>query len=398
MPLRWAIITPEAPPVCGGVGDYAWNLAHDLAAQGDVVGLWVYQSRPLPVSAHPGITLYSGPPGRRLRKWLSQWHDFQPQIVLIQYTPHGYGWKAMNFDFCRALLLQRQQFDIWTMFHEVAYPLEKGQSWRHVLLAHANRKMAGWVARSSRRIFVSIPAWIPLLESCLGHSFNSSFPASQYPHPLWLPVPSNIPEQVPLSEPARVRSKLGISPETLICGHFGTYGAHIAPLLPAGIIRVAEKVPYAHFLFMGQGSDDWLRGFLAAHPQLSSRLHATGRLESSLLAAHISACDLLLQPYPDGVTCRRGSIMAGMALGCAIVTNTGPLSEPLWTHSMVALASGPEEIPVLAAQLLADPLARQSLGHQARLYYQQHFSRACLVRTLTGMSQNRPQSVASVIA
>ncbi len=397
MSVRWTIVSPESPPACGGVGDYSWNLAHDLAAQGDVVGLWVYQPQAQPAPVSPGVTLYSGQPGLGLRHWFQQWRVFRPDIVLIQYVPHGYGCKAMNLGFCRALLRRRRNFQFWTMFHEVAYPLEAGQAWRHAALAHANRAMARWMARSSRQIFVSIPAWIPLLESCLGYSFNSSDAPDRLPAPVWLPVPANTPEQISVSESSAVRSSLGLTPETLICGHFGTYGAHIAPLLSPVIIDLAEKFASLHFMFMGQGSDHWARGFLAGHPRLSSRVHAAGCLAPSSLAAHISACNLLLQPYPDGVSCRRGSIMAGLALGRAIVTNTGPLSEPLWTGGMVALAPQPSEIFSLAARLLADPLARQTLGEQARQYYQRHFSRACLVRTLTGMA-HRPQSVAPVTA
>lgn len=301
----------------------------------------------------------------------------------------------MNLDFCRTMLRQRLHFAIWTMFHEVAFPRVAGQLWRHALLARANRVMANWMARASRRVFVSIPAWVPLLESCLGQSFSSTSSTWQAP-PLWLPVPANIPEQVSASERVRIRSRLGLSPETLFCGHFGTYGAHIAPLLPAVIKNLAEKFPQVHFLFMGQGSDAWLQAFLANHPQLAYRTHASGRLEPSLLAAYISACDLMLQPYPDGVSCRRGSIMAGLALGRAIITNSGPLSEPLWASGMVALAPRPEDMPALAPHLLADPQARQSLGDQAQQYYQRHFSRACLVRTLTRLTDDHADSAASV--
>jgi len=42
---------------------------------------------------------------------------------------------------------------------------------------------------------------------------------------------------------------------------------------------------------------------------------------------------VLLQPYEDGVTTRRGSIIAALALGVPVVTTTGRMTEPLWRAS-----------------------------------------------------------------
>ena len=47
----------------------------------------------------------------------------------------------------------------------------------------------------------------------------------------------------------------------------------------------------------------------------------------------------LIQPYPDGVTSRRTSVMACLSQGRAVVTTAGRLTEPLWPASgAVALA------------------------------------------------------------
>ena len=59
-------------------------------------------------------------------------------------------------------------------------------------------------------------------------------------------------------------------------------------------------------------------------------MHATGYLSPVLIAAHLTACDVLMQPYPDGITVRRTSAMAALARGRAVVTTTGHLTEPLW--------------------------------------------------------------------
>ena len=48
---------------------------------------------------------------------------------------------------------------------------------------------------------------------------------------------------------------------------------------------------------------------------IAGRIFATSRLSPADVALHLAACDLLLQPYPDGVTARRTSVMAGFVNG-----------------------------------------------------------------------------------
>jgi len=77
----------------------------------------------------------------------------------------------------------------------------------------------------------------------------------------------------------------------------------------------------------------------AQNPHLGIRIAATGELPAEQIPAHLRACDLLVQPFPDGVSSRRTSVMAGLANGVPVVTNLGLLSEPLWRKSgAVALA------------------------------------------------------------
>src|SRR5262249_59264800 len=85
------------------------------------------------------------------------------------------------------------------------------------------------------------------------------------------------------------------------------------------------------------------------HPGLVNRLHATGPLPADAVAGYLAACDLLLQPFPDGVSTRRTSVMAGLALGLPIVTSDGPATEPIWRKEpAVVLAPAAS-----AAELLA---------------------------------------------
>ena len=78
-------------------------------------------------------------------------------------------------------------------------------------------------------------------------------------------------------------------------------------------------------------------------------------MDAAEVSLHLQACDLLLQPYPEGITARRTTAMAGLAHGVPMVSSSGPLTEDFWADSgAVALASrGNCEIVLAAERLLA---------------------------------------------
>jgi glycosyltransferase involved in cell wall biosynthesis len=123
---------------------------------------------------------------------------------------------------------------------------------------------------------------------------------------------------------------------------------------------------------------------LARHPQWRPR--ARHRLfVSDLLDTHLTACDVLMQPYPDGITVRRTSAMAALARGRAVVTTTGHLTEPLWAdQDAVALVDVADAARFTGEvdRLLRDLPARRSLEARARATYDAHFSVDRLIHTL----------------
>src|SRR5439155_9576018 len=123
---------------------------------------------------------------------------------------------------------------------------------------------------------------------------------------------------------------------------------------------------------------------LKQHGELEQRVLATGAASPDEAVNYLAASDLLLQPYGDGVSSRRTSLMAGLALGLPIVTTDGPLSEPLWhEHGAVALApAGDDDAIVAATVVLLQETVRKRLGEKAHLFYQRNFSVEQLIRKL----------------
>jgi glycosyltransferase involved in cell wall biosynthesis len=141
-------------------------------------------------------------------------------------------------------------------------------------------------------------------------------------------------------------------------------------------------------VFTGRGSDSFRASLAARVPELENRIHAVKTTCAGTLSSYLAACDVLVQPYPDGVTTRRGSLMAGLALGKPIVAVAGKLTETIWAESKaVALAPGNSEAIVSSVNsLLADSAARRSLGDRAAALYADRFALRHTVRTLLSQS------------
>ncbi|MEO7649705.1 MAG: glycosyltransferase [Bryobacteraceae bacterium] len=359
--MRWALITGEYPPQFGGVSDHTASLAQRLADAGDEVHVWAVGSRKpaADVVGRAAVTVHcTGQSG------LDRGLDATvPERILVQYVPHAFGWKAMNVPFCRLIARRREHLSI--LFHEVAFPREASQPLRHRLLAAVNRVMARTLIDAADRVYISTPAWQPRLDRIAGRHVPA----------VWLPTPSNLPTAVRAGDAAALRKRLDATGEARLIGHFGTFGSLLMPLLESIFVSLLASDPRVKIILTGRGSAEFAAG--------RSGFHASGGVPAGEAALYLAACDLIVQPYPDGVTSRRGSIMASLALGLPVITNRGPATEPVWEESeAVALAHTAEEFGARACTLLADATARAALARRGASLYQDRFAIEHTIRAL----------------
>ncbi|QSQ20217.1 glycosyltransferase family 4 protein [Pyxidicoccus parkwayensis] len=359
----WHVLTGEYPPQPGGVSDYTRQVSTALVRAGHQVHVWAPGDSDTRVE--DGVTVHRvpglfTPVGlAKLTRGLDACPG--PRRLLLQYVPHAFGMKAMNVPFC-AWFAARRRDERWVFFHEVVYPWSPRAPLRHQVLAGATRVMLRLVAGAADRMFVSIPTWAEHLPSRVRRSAE------------WRPVPSTLPPQVSEDAVSAVRSALGNGPWL---GHFGTYGAHTTGLLEAVLVPLLSAGPERKALLLGRGSRAFGEALSARHPALAGRWVTRDSLAPEDVAAHLAACDVLVQPYPDGVSARRTTTMAGLALGRPLVTNTGHLTEPLWRESRaVELVEGvePESLVMATERLLSDVEARTALGGRAARVYRERFA------------------------
>jgi glycosyltransferase involved in cell wall biosynthesis len=368
--ITWVLITGEYPPQFGGVADYTSILARALAAAGDQVH--VIASPAVDDDSAPtvdGVTVHRLPDvfGARGRKVMGAILDGvpQPRAAVLQYVPQMYGLRGCNIPF--ALWLGRfTGYPLLTMFHEVSVTVGPRTPLKYRLQAMATRIMAKAVINASDAAFISTPIWEPLIRS-LGS------PRSTIE---WTPVCSNISLESDSGNVARLRAGFALNADRLLLGHFGTYREEFAR---AELTRLATFFAgeAMQMLFMGRGSERFSNELVAANPSLDGYVHATGGLSPRLLADHLTACDLLIQPFEDGVTARRGSVTAALALGRPIATTRGAGTEDIWSQSGAVGLSPTTDADAfrnLIADIAADGPRREEMSRQARSLYCDRFA------------------------
>jgi len=380
--IAWHVITCEYPPQSGGVSDYTYLLAQGMASCGDEIHIWC---PPGPgkapeiqgVQVHADLGKFSLKDLRSAGRQLDRFP--RPRRLLVQWVPHGFGYKSLNLPFCLWLWHRSaQRADrVDLMVHEPNLPFRKDH-WRQNAAAIVHRLMTLVVLRAAQRVWVSTPAWEERLRPYdwgRHHTFH------------WLPVPSNVPTVNDAAGAAAIRRQYAAGGP--LVGHFGTFGQPITPMLRAIIPALLQKASSASVLLMGLGSSAFREHLIRECPDLANRVHATGRIDASdRLSLHLSACDLLIQPFPEGVTTRRSTVMAALSHGRPTITTAGVLTEPFWrTSGAVALAPADDTNALVesAVHFLESPEERALLGEAGRELYRREFAIEHIVGLVRGL-------------
>lgn len=385
MRSTWHIITSEYPPQVGGVSDYTQLVARGLAEAGDEVHVWCPTTASVAsggvngakagagnVILHPSCGTFSSSDLARVDQELEQFAP--PRRLLVQWVPHGYGYRSMNLQFCFWLKKRATKHHdvVELMVHEPYLPFGEG-SLKQSGAAAVHRLMTAVLLKSATRVWLSIPAWEKRLRP---YSFGGALEFN------WLPIPSSI---AVVDAPDRIQSlRVSYLPDGgSMVGHFGTYDRNTTSLLMQSAAPVLRSRENCHLLLLGRGSEEMRANLIAAWPEFAERTYATGTLPATDVSLHLSACDVLLQPYIDGVSSRRTSLMAGLSHGVPIVTTSGSLTESLWAESGAVVLVPVAAVDSLAKQtvaLLADGPERKRLSAAARELYDRSFA---IERTIT---------------
>jgi glycosyltransferase involved in cell wall biosynthesis len=97
----------------------------------------------------------------------------------------------------------------------------------------------------------------------------------------------------------------------------------------------------------------------------------------------LSAADLFLAPFSDGVSARRSSAMSALQHGVPVLTTDGPLTDSLLRDAnAIALTAVGDSVAfeVEAVSLAASAERRRMLGNAGRALYETEFDWPVLAR------------------
>lgn len=392
--LEWHLLSGAYPPVHGGVSDYTYLLAEELCRRGLPVRVWTSTEGAEPVRPElpdPDLLEISAGGG----SWRAG--DFarvsaqldltpKPRRLVVQYSPNLWKRKGMNLAFVRFIEARRNIGDeIRLMIHEPFYFPSLFDKPARRVLAIVQRFMMRRLLKASRIVYLSIPWWEQPLARFLPN------PA---PPRVWAPVPSNIPVANDPQEVERTRTRFAARSGAVV-GAFTPFGASNRKFLTPHLIDLLIRIPDCTLALLGGESEAFATELRTRHPRFAERIAATGRLPAAGLSIALQACDAMLQLYPEGVSSRRGTIMAVLEHGLPAVLNLGESSESLWSDcGAVAVAdpNAPGAPTDAISALLRSAELRDRIRSAGRELYAQKFA---VERTADLLLQSAAEAVAA---
>lgn len=346
--MRIGIVTGEFPPMRGGVGAYTELLARHLAASDHQVYLL---SR---VGTQAAAQVAAWGPGslRAIARWAG---DNQLQIVSLQFQTAAFDMSPwVHF------LPQAVSAPVVTTFHDLRFPylFPKAGALRPWIVAHLARASAGVIVTNH----------------------EDAAQVRHLPRTALIPIASNILAPLPRPfDPAPWRARAGAAPADFLLGYFGllNHSKGFDTLLASLAALRAAGVPARLVVIGGEaGSSDPSNAAYAAEIQallarlaLTPYVHFTGYLEDEIaVGSFLKASDIVALPFRDGVSYRRGSLMAAIRYGCPVVTTAPHVAIPLFRDGHNMLFVPPDDSAALAAALrrcYESPPLRAALRQEA---------------------------------
>jgi glycosyltransferase involved in cell wall biosynthesis len=330
--MNIGLITGEYPPMQGGVGDYTRELARALMDLGHAVT--VITSAQLADRVNDAsIRVEPIAPNWSWRCWRAiadAARRLDLDVLNIQYEPAAYAMRVgINF-FPGWYARQSRRIPVVTTFHDLLVPY---------LFPKAGRlrwKVVEHLARRSEAVIVTNEE--DRLKMIADRRRPTAVLQPQMSNLQLIPIGSNI-HAVALENFDREaeRTRWDADQADWLIGYFGFLSmSKGGRTLMQALAMLIEQGHPARLLLIGgrSGSSDPENVRYAAEVDaaiaslaIGDRVRRTGFLEPAQVTAALRAVDVMALPYADGLSFRRGSLMAALAHGKAIVS----------THPSVAL-------------------------------------------------------------
>jgi len=342
--MRLAILCRDGGETVDAIRDHSMLLARALREHGAAADVHVRGAT--------GLWRCAGDSRWRKRPTLDDY-----DAVLLEYSPFLYGrwgfapWLPLVLG---RLRLRRPRPRIAIAVHETAVRMV---GWRWFLMGLWQRVQLHVLLVCADVVFVSVWRWRKALAP----------PWTHY-SVVHLPSPSNLPDM--RHERDATRRRLGVDPATLVVATLGTdHPSHLHDYVERTLVRLAQASPRILLLALGARTPEPRAlpdGVIVRRPDL---------LPAEELARLLSAADLFLAPFDDGVSTRRTSMMAALQQEIAVVGTTGESTDDVLLGDALRLTAvgDPDRFADAAADLAAHPDRRLALAVAGRALYETAF-------------------------
>ncbi len=318
--MKVLLISAHAPPIICGVGDYTEILTKHLNFQ-NIKATHVALTKSYWPRFLIGLRIIL-----KVRKAISK---ISFDLIHLEYEPF-----SMEQSYLLLIYLASRRQPLVVTFHEV-FQKNIFQNWRDRTLL----KKAGAIIVNDHGRFESILKLWP--------------GASKKLHCLW--VGSNLPR--PQSEVPVQRYKVG---------YFGFInGVKRLDILMKSFKIINTQFPKARLCMVGafdkSNSDvkKWCQW--AAAEGLTDSIDWCGPQSRQVSSEKILQCELILLPFSDGASPRRGSLQAALFLGKALLTSSPASVEPNLNGLTFVQSLNPEEWAQQAITILKDENLREQM-------------------------------------
>lgn len=357
--MRIDLVFPVLPPVIDGIGDHTVHLASALSRVGCNVRIWTAQADCSPL---PGVEIravFDVDPPWKIRSLYEFILKDPPDWLFVQFNQFSYGRYGFNPWLPLTLRKIRRKIPnvrIAWMAHEDFVPFI---NWRFGVMTLWQRWQFWMLGRAADQVFFSVEGW--------ADRYTSWFDAPVFS----IPVGSNIP-RVEMTKP-EARAHVGLEHDAFVVGLFGTMGgARLLDHIREAIAALSSRNPHTCILYVGPDGDVVQDAFPF------TRVIDAGKLPAKDVSIHLTAMDMHLAPFTDGLSTRRGSAMAGLQHGVATVSNLGPTTDSTLASEhgnsvLLAPHGDRRRYAAYALQLLEDSAMRARIGREGKALYDSNY-------------------------
>lgn len=315
--MRIGIIAGEYPPRQGGVGAYTRIIALRLTELGHHVSILCRKDAMEPdtrIRLHNTISSWNVFSLREVSRWAKQ---EKLDVISLQFETAAFDMSPwVHF------IPRTTSVPVITTFHDllVPYLFPKAGALRHWIILHLAKTSAGIILTNQEDFAQTTTIPIRTL----------------------IPIGSNISIELPENyDRTTWRIEMGIQDDEFLIGHFGflnrTKGIDIL-LEDIAVIRQRYNYPIKLVMIGGRTGDsdpsnwDYAGEIDAEITRLGLSEHViwTGYIDDTGVSAYLMASDAIVLPFRDGASYRRGSLMAAIHHGCAIITTIPNVHVPLF--------------------------------------------------------------------